>query len=98
MASPAKISLRRLTTRTRHISEPRDSGCLPPASTVAYVAALSALSAGVITRNTSLFTPLVAAAGPEKRHRDWKKWGHGHSNITKSLEEIGRYLLLSGGL
>lgn len=25
--------------------------------------------------------------GSEKRYRDWKKWGHGHLNITKSLEE-----------
>lgn len=25
--------------------------------------------------------------GSEKRYRDWKKWGHGHLNVTKALEE-----------
>lgn len=49
---------------------------------------MSALSAGVITRNTSLFDPgWWQLHGSEKRYRDWKKWGHGHLNVTKSLEE-----------
>ncbi|QUJ03060.1 hypothetical protein KCP71_24180 [Salmonella enterica subsp. enterica] len=35
-------------------------------------------------RNTSLFDPAGGSCrGLEKRHRDWKKWGHGHLNITK---------------
>ncbi|XNM56762.1 penicillin-binding transpeptidase domain-containing protein [Escherichia coli] len=25
--------------------------------------------------------------GSEKRYRDWKKWGHGRLNVTRSLEE-----------
>ncbi len=50
--------------------------------------AVSALSAGVINRNTSLFDPgWWQLPGSEKRYRDWKKWGHGHLNVTKSLEE-----------
>ncbi len=29
----------------------------------------------------------MATAGSEKRYRDWKKWGHGRLNVTRSLEE-----------
>ena len=63
-------------------------GVYPPASTVKPYVAVSALSAGVITRNTSLFDPgWWQLPGSEKRYRDWKKWGHGHLNVTKALEE-----------
>lgn len=58
-----------------------------PASTVKPYVAVSALSAGVITRNTGLFDPgWWQLPGSEKRYRDWKM-GHGHLNITRSLEE-----------
>ncbi|GAA0486948.1 MULTISPECIES: peptidoglycan DD-transpeptidase MrdA [Tatumella] len=60
----------------------------PPASTVKPYVAVSALSAGVINRNTSLVDPgWWQLPGTEKRYRDWKKWGHGRLNVTKSLEE-----------
>ncbi|GLR10081.1 penicillin-binding protein 2 [Mixta theicola] len=60
----------------------------PPASTVKPYVAVSALSAGVINRNTSLFDPgWWQLPGSEKRYRDWKKWGHGRLNVTRSLEE-----------
>lgn len=63
-------------------------GIYPPASTVKPYIAVSALSAGVINRNTSLFDPgWWQLPGSEKRYRDWKKWGHGRLNITKSIEE-----------
>ncbi|AFJ47801.1 peptidoglycan DD-transpeptidase MrdA [Shimwellia blattae] len=63
-------------------------GVYPPASTVKPYVAVSALSAGVITRNTSLFDPgWWQLPGSEKRYRDWKKWGHGRLNVTKALEE-----------
>ncbi len=52
-------------------------GVYPPASTVKPYVAVSALSAGVITRNTSLFDRLVAVAGSEKRYRDWKNGATG---------------------
>jgi len=42
----------------------------------------------VINRNTSLFDPgWWQLPGSEKRYRDWKHWGHGRLNVTKSLEE-----------
>lgn len=63
-------------------------GLYPPASTVKPYIAASALSANVITLTTSLFDPgWWQLPGSEKRFRDWKKWGHGHLNVTKSLEE-----------
>ncbi|WP_145509336.1 peptidoglycan DD-transpeptidase MrdA [Yersinia alsatica] len=63
-------------------------GVYPPASTVKPYIAVSALSAGVINRNTSLFDPgWWQLPGSEKRFRDWKKWGHGRLNVTKALEE-----------
>ncbi|WP_261666998.1 peptidoglycan DD-transpeptidase MrdA [Erwinia mallotivora] len=63
-------------------------GAYPPASTVKPYIAVSALSAGVINKNTSLFDPgWWQLPGTEKRFRDWKHWGHGRLNITKSLEE-----------
>lgn len=63
-------------------------GVYPPASTVKPYIAVSALSAGTITKNTSLFDPgWWQLPGSEKRYRDWKKWGHGRLNLTRSLEE-----------
>jgi len=63
-------------------------GIYPPASTVKPYVAVSALTAGVINRNTSLFDPgWWQLPGSEKRYRDWKHWGHGRLNVTKSLEE-----------
>ena len=48
-------------------------GVYPPASTVKPYVAVSALSAGVINRNTSLFDPgWWQLPGSEKRYRDWK--------------------------
>ncbi|MFC0229588.1 peptidoglycan DD-transpeptidase MrdA [Serratia aquatilis] len=63
-------------------------GVYPPASTVKPYIAVSALSAGVITKNTVVFDPgWWQLPGSEKRYRDWKKWGHGRLNVTKALEE-----------
>ncbi|MFT8211491.1 MAG: peptidoglycan DD-transpeptidase MrdA [Symbiopectobacterium sp.] len=63
-------------------------GLYPPASTVKPYIAASALSANVITPTYSLFDPgWWQLPGSEKRFRDWKKWGHGRLNVTKSLEE-----------
>lgn len=60
----------------------------PPASTVKPFIAVSALSSGVISPTFSLFDPgWWQLPGSEKRFRDWKKWGHGHLNVTKALEE-----------
>ncbi|MDU2497696.1 MAG: penicillin-binding protein 2 [Klebsiella grimontii] len=75
------------------VTDPRTGAILALVSTPSYdpnlfYVAVSALSAGVITRNTSLFDPgWWQLPGSDKRYRDWKKWGHGHLNVTKALEE-----------
>ncbi|MGC6746681.1 penicillin-binding transpeptidase domain-containing protein [Escherichia coli] len=79
--------------------EPRHTGVYPPASTVKPYVAVSALSAGVITRNTTLFDPgWWQLRGSEKRYRDWKKMGPRASECHKIAGRICGYLLLSGGL
>ncbi|WP_127957714.1 peptidoglycan DD-transpeptidase MrdA [Serratia microhaemolytica] len=63
-------------------------GVYPPASTVKPYIAVSALSVGVITKNTVIFDPgWWQLPASEKRFRDWKKWGHGRLNVVKALEE-----------
>ena len=77
-----------LTNPDRPLYNRAIQAAYPPASTVKPFVAVSALSAGVITKNTSLFDPgWWQLPGTEKRFRDWKKWGHGRLNVTKSLEE-----------
>lgn len=50
--------------------------------------ALSALSAGVITPNTTFFgAPTWTLPGTQRRYRDWLKTGHGMLNVTKAIEE-----------
>ncbi|WP_075180664.1 peptidoglycan DD-transpeptidase MrdA [Pantoea sp. 1.19] len=79
---------RLLNDENRPLINRATQGAYPPASTVKPYVAVSALSAGVINRNTSLFDPgWWQLPGSEKRYRDWKKWGHGRLNVTKSLEE-----------
>ncbi len=63
-------------------------GLYPPASTVKPYMALSALSAGVITPNTTFFgAPTWTLPGTQRRYRDWLKTGHGMLNVTKAIEE-----------
>ncbi len=77
-----------LTNPDRPLYNRAIQAAYPPASTVKPYVAVSALSEGVINRNTSLFDPgWWQLPGSEKRYRDWKKWGHGRLNVTKSLEE-----------
>ncbi|MBT0725465.1 peptidoglycan DD-transpeptidase MrdA [Rosenbergiella sp. S61] len=77
-----------LTNPDRPLYNRAIQAAYPPASTVKPFVAVSALSTGVITKNSGLFDPgWWQLPGSEKRFRDWKKWGHGHLNVTKSLEE-----------
>ncbi|WP_109400658.1 peptidoglycan DD-transpeptidase MrdA [Proteus sp. TJ1640] len=63
-------------------------GLYPPASTVKPFMSVAALSEGVITANTTIHDPgWWQLPGSEKRYRDWKRWGHGKLNVTKSIVE-----------
>lgn len=77
-----------LTDQDRPLINRTTQGLYPPASTVKPYIAVSALSAGIITKNTTVFDPgWWQLPGSEKRYRDWKRWGHGRLNVTKALEE-----------
>ena len=63
-------------------------GLYPPASTVKPFISVAALSEKVITPNTTIFDPgWWQLPGSEKRYRDWKRWGHGKLNVSKSIIE-----------
>lgn len=63
-------------------------GVYPPASTVKPYIIVSALSDGVINKNTNLVDPgWWKLPGSGKRFRDWKKLGHGNINIIQAIEE-----------
>lgn len=60
----------------------------PPASTIKPLLALTGLDDGVITPETEIYDPgFYQLPGIETKRRDWKKWGHGKVNLTKSLEQ-----------
>ncbi len=60
----------------------------PPASTIKPLLALTGLDAGIITPETEIYDPgFYQLPGIETKRRDWKKWGHGKVNLTKSLEQ-----------
>ena len=60
----------------------------PPASTIKPLLALTGLEEGIITPETEIPDPgFYQLPGIETKRRDWKKWGHGKVNLTKSLEQ-----------
>lgn len=63
-------------------------GGYSPASTVKPYMAISALNEGVITQNTVMNHPGYWQL-PNSTHkfRDWRRYGHGKVNLTKSLAE-----------
>ncbi|OBX10321.1 peptidoglycan DD-transpeptidase MrdA [Gallibacterium genomosp. 3] len=63
-------------------------GAYPPASTVKPFIAVSALTEGVITPNTTFYDPgYFAIPNTTKRFRDWLKTGHGSTNVIKGITE-----------
>lgn len=60
----------------------------PPASTIKPLLALTGLEEGIITKDTEIYDPgFYQLPGIETKRRDHAKWGHGHVNLTKSLEK-----------
>ncbi|XQW85966.1 penicillin-binding protein 2 [Thalassotalea piscium] len=60
----------------------------PPASTIKPLLALTGLEDGVITKDTTINDRGVyQLPGIDTKRRDWKRWGHGKVNLTKSLEQ-----------
>lgn len=63
-------------------------GLFPPASTIKPLIALTGLEEKLITADYEIYDPgFYQLQGVETKRRDWKRWGHGKVNLTKSLEE-----------
>ena len=62
------------------------NGQYPPGSIVKPFVGLAGLELEEVTEDHELFCPgWYRLPGRERRYRDWKKWGHGKVDITKSI-------------
>jgi len=63
-------------------------GQYPPGSTVKPFVGLAGLELGQTTMQHSIFCKgWYTLPGDERRYRDWKKTGHGHTDLRKSITE-----------
>ncbi len=63
-------------------------GAYPPASTVKPFIAVAALTENVITSGTTVFDPgYWMLPNSTKKFRDWKKSGHGNTDLQKAITE-----------
>ncbi|MCU7817935.1 MAG: penicillin-binding protein 2 [gamma proteobacterium symbiont of Lucinoma myriamae] len=61
-------------------------GSYPPGSTTKPFFALAGLELNVIQLDHEIFCPgFYRLKGKAHKYRDWKKWGHGKTDITKSI-------------
>ena len=63
-------------------------GRYPPGSTIKPFIGLAGLDYNVITPDKSLYCPGYYSLKNDERHyRDWRKEGHGHTNLLKAITE-----------
>ncbi len=63
-------------------------GSYPPGSTTKPFFTLAGLELNVIAPDHEIFCPgYYQLKGKSHKYRDWKKWGHGKTDITKSIVE-----------
>jgi penicillin-binding protein 2 len=63
-------------------------GQYPPGSTIKPFIALTGLEYGVTTPEFSIFDPgWYQLKGDSHKYRDWKRWGHGLTNMRKAIVE-----------
>jgi penicillin-binding protein 2 len=61
-------------------------GSYPPGSTTKPFFALAGLELNIIPPDHSIYCPgYYQLKGKAHKYRDWKKWGHGKTDITKSI-------------
>ncbi len=61
-------------------------GSYPPGSTIKPFFALAGLELNVINNDHQIFCPgYYRLKGKRHKYRDWKKWGHGKTDLTKSI-------------
>ncbi|ALO43149.1 penicillin-binding protein 2 [Pseudoalteromonas phenolica] len=63
-------------------------GRYAPASTVKPHLAILGLEEGIITEQTRMWDPgFFQIPNVDHRWRDWQRWGHGHVDVYKAIEE-----------
>jgi len=70
----------------RPLADKTVQGAYPPGSTFKIVTALAALEAGVIGLGDTVFCGGYTELG-NRRFHCWKRGGHGHVSLTRSLEQ-----------
>ncbi|EGR1562611.1 penicillin-binding protein 2 [Vibrio alginolyticus] len=78
-----------LNDKNRPLVNRTTLGIYPPASTIKPFMAVAALQEGVVTPNTTRNDPGYwrIPNSNTRPFRDWLRWGHGHVDIIKSIEE-----------
>lgn len=63
-------------------------GRYAPASTIKPHMAILALEENMVTEGTTMWDPgFFEIRNVEHKWRDWKRWGHGHVDVYKAIEE-----------
>ncbi|WP_372761490.1 penicillin-binding protein 2 [Pseudoalteromonas sp.] len=63
-------------------------GRYAPASTVKPHMAILALEENIVSESTTMWDPgFFQIPNVEHKWRDWKRWGHGHVDVYKAIEE-----------
>ncbi|HHJ81189.1 MAG TPA: penicillin-binding protein 2, partial [Candidatus Tenderia electrophaga] len=76
------------TSRAKPLFNRALQGQYPPGSTIKPFIGLAGLEDGTITTETSLFCRgWHTIKGDDHKYRDWKKRGHGHTDLKKSIVE-----------
>lgn len=63
-------------------------GRYAPASTIKPLMAIFGLEEGLVTEETTMWDPgFFQIPNVDHKWRDWKRWGHGHVDVYKAIEE-----------
>ncbi|WP_105255020.1 penicillin-binding protein 2 [Pseudoalteromonas sp. T1lg75] len=63
-------------------------GRYAPASTIKPHMAIFGLEEGLVTEQTKMFDPgFFQIPNVEHKWRDWRRWGHGHVDVYKAIEQ-----------
>ncbi|QLB15710.1 penicillin-binding protein 2 [Mannheimia granulomatis] len=77
-----------LEDSTRPLYSRTTQGTYPPASTIKPFMAVAGLEEGMITPSTTISDPgYWILPGTTQRYRDWKRSGHGLTNVNKAITE-----------
>ncbi|MBB1328643.1 MULTISPECIES: penicillin-binding protein 2 [Pseudoalteromonas] len=77
-----------LLNQDRPLINRTTQGRYAPASTVKPLMAVLALEENIVNESTSMWDPgFFQIPNVEHKWRDWKRWGHGHVDVYKAIEE-----------